>query len=211
MRRTSRNVSALVGAIGVLTLAAAGIVGWQAWSRSPAPLAAQPVPPAAPAVAADDARLVSLTTPRPVPLLTFMNGDNRPMTLADFHGAVLLNLWATWCVPCRKEMPALDRLQAKMGGPDFQVVALSIDREGVGVVELFYGQLGIKSLGIYVDPSFRAMTAIGTPGLPTTLLIDRAGNEIARRLGAAEWDSPAMMAQIRDLLRQHAAVSGGHP
>ena len=128
---------------------------------------------------------------RPVPDLAFEDdrgGSRRP---GEFRGkTVLLNVWATWCVPCREEMPALDRLQRELGGPDFEVVALSIDAGGVAVVKRFYGEIGIRSLPIYVDPSMRATSALGTVGLPTTLLIDAEGREIGRHIGPAEWDSP---------------------
>jgi len=117
--------------------------------------------------------------------------------LANFHGkVVLLNLWATWCGPCREEMPTLDRLQAKLGGPDFEVVALSIDQEGVAVVKDFYEELGLKALSIFVDESMTAPVALKALGVPTTLLISREGQEIGRHTGPAEWDSPEVKALI---------------
>lgn len=164
-----------------------------------------PIPPAVPV----DVGLTALDTPRREPSLGFIDGDGRPMTLDDFRGrAILLNVWATWCVPCRAEMPALDRLQAKMGAPDFQVVALSIDRQGLAVVEPFYRELGLKSLGIYVDRNGRSGTAINTPGIPTTLLIDRGGREIARKVGPAAWDRPEMVARIQEILQRNADAAG---
>lgn len=139
--------------------------------------------------------------PRPLPELRFTDGEGRAMTFADFSGRViLLNLWATWCVPCRKEMPTLDRLQAKLGGRDFQVVPLSIDRQGLAVVKPFYQELGLKSLGIYVDQSGKAAGDLGAVGIPTTLLVDRDGREIGRKVGPAEWDSPETVAMIRRYL-----------
>lgn len=138
---------------------------------------------------------------RPVPEIHFVDGDGRAMTLANFRGrAVLLNIWATWCVPCRKEMPTLDRLQAKLGGPDFEVVTLSIDRGGVPVVKQFYEELGLKSLGIYVDRSTQAASTLGAVGIPTTLLVDGQGREIGRKVGPAEWDSPDVVQIIREHL-----------
>src|SRR5216683_5311276 len=143
---------------------------------------------------------------RPVPELHFVDGDEQAMTLANFRGrTVLLNIWATWCVPCRKEMPTLDRLQAKLGGPDFQVITLSIDRGGVPVVKQFYEELGLKSLGIYVDQSGQAASALGAVGIPLTLLVDREGREIGRKLGPAEWDSP----EVIDIIRQHLRLRPG--
>ena len=139
-----------------------------------------------------------LPTPRAVPALAFVDGEGTPKTLADFKGrVVLLNIWATWCVPCRAEMSALDRLQAKLGGPDFQVVALSIDRKGLDVVKPFYAELGLGSLGIYLDRSGSAAHALDAVGVPTTLLIDRDGRELGRKLGPAPWDEPDAVALVQ--------------
>jgi thiol-disulfide isomerase/thioredoxin len=148
----------------------------------------------------------SLEQPRPMPELQFVDGEGHALTLAEFRGrVVLLNIWATWCVPCRKEMPTLDRLQAKLGSRDFQVVALSIDRAGVPPVGQFYKELGLTALGIYVDQSGKAAGSLGTIGIPTTLLVDRDGQEVARKVGPAEWDSPEVIALIRRQLRTGSA------
>ena len=150
--------------------------------------------------------------PRPLPELDFTDGAGRAMTFADFRGRViLLNLWATWCVPCRKEMPTLDRLQARLGGPDFQVVPLSIDRQGLSVVKPFYKELGLKSLGIYVDQSGKAASDLGAIGIPTTLLVDRQGREIGRKVGPADWDSPAIVDMIRGYLKAPASAGREAP
>ena len=134
------------------------------------------------------------------------NGPGEAMALADFRGSVvLLNVWATWCAPCRREMPTLDRLQATLGGSDFQVVALSIDRKGLPAVQEFYAELGLETLPIYVDETGEAQRALNVLGLPTTLLLDREGNEGGRLLGPAEWDSPEMVAFFRDYLKRTAA------
>jgi thiol-disulfide isomerase/thioredoxin len=151
-------------------------------------------------------RVLDRAQARPIPDLAFVDGEGHAMSLADFRGrAVLLNIWATWCVPCRTEMPTLDRLQATLGGPDFQVVALSIDRQGDAVIKPFYQQLGLKSLGVYVDQSGKAAGDLHSPGVPITLLIDRTGREIARKLGPADWDSPEMIGLIREHLGPHAS------
>ena len=142
-----------------------------------------------------------LDPPRALPELRFVDGEGRPLTLADFRGKViLLNIWATWCIPCLREMPTLDRLQAKLGGPRFEVVVLSIDIGGVGVVKKFYRALRLEALGIYVDKTTRARTALGITGIPTTLLIDRQGREIGRFAGPAEWDSQEAIKTIRRYL-----------
>lgn len=127
--------------------------------------------------------------PRPLPELAFEDGEGRKRALSQFRGkVVLLNVWATWCAPCREEMPSLDRLQQKLGGPDFEVVALSIDSAGAGHVKRFYEEFGLDTLAIYIDPTTRAMSTLGAVGVPKTLLIDRKGREIGRRTGAAQWD-----------------------
>lgn len=139
--------------------------------------------------------------PKPVPEIQFQDSDGKALTLQDFRGkVVLLNIWATWCIPCRHEMPTLDRLQAELGGPDFQVVPLSIDRNGFEAITKFYGEVGIKHLAIYLDSSTEAASKLGAVGLPTTLLIDRDGGEIGRLVGPAEWDSPDMVTFIRGYL-----------
>ncbi|MBI2293683.1 MAG: TlpA family protein disulfide reductase, partial [Betaproteobacteria bacterium] len=95
--------------------------------------------------------------PRVLPTIRFADAKGRAMTLQDFRGKfVLLNIWATWCVPCREEMPTLDRLQARLGGPGFEVVAVSIDRDGLPAVQEFYLQTGIEQLRVYLDKSGEA-------------------------------------------------------
>lgn len=148
--------------------------------------------------------------PRPVPPFTFSDGAGRTASLADFRGRiVLVNLWATWCVPCIREMPSLDRLQAKLGGPDFLVLALSQDRQGVAKVAPFFDKLGIKHLGTWLDPKSAAMAALDASVLPTTVLIDRSGREIGRLMGEAAWDSPDMIAFLQSRIggdSSHGAV-----
>lgn len=143
--------------------------------------------------------------PRALPHVRFADANGRAMTLQDFRGKfVLLNIWATWCPPCREEMPTLDRLQAKLGGPDFEVVALSIDQgqQSPYLVQAFYLQSGVKSLATYVDSSGGASRDLGVAGLPTTLLIDQQGRELGRKIGPAEWDSP----EVIDLIRGYLAA-----
>ncbi len=156
--------------------------------------------------------LVEVSPPRPVPALSFTDDRGRPITLDTFRGrAVVLNLWATWCVPCRKEMPSLDRLQARLGGPRFLVLPLSIDHQGMAVVAPFYRELGLTAFGIYLDPTGTATSVLGVEGIPTTLLIGTDGREVGRVSGAAEWDSPEMIAGIRRTLRLPADVTGQPP
>jgi thiol-disulfide isomerase/thioredoxin len=132
--------------------------------------------------------------PHPVPEIRFQDDQGRDLTLANFRGrVVLLNLWATWCAPCRDEMPTLDRLQSRLGGKDFQVIALSIDRKGIEAVKDCYREVGVEKLAIYLDPSGKGTRDLAVPGVPTTLLINREGGEIARKLGEAQWNSPELM------------------
>ena len=133
----------------------------------------------------------------------FVNGAGRDLTLEDFRGkVVLLNIWATWCVPCREEMPTLDALQARLGGDDFHVLPLSIDRAGLKVVRRFYNEIGIQHLDIYLADSTRAMWAFGALGLPTTILIGRGGKELGRLVGPAEWDSPEIFSQMQTIINE---------
>lgn len=132
-------------------------------------------------------RAVSLTG------LAFQGPDGEALTVASFAGrTVLLNLWATWCVPCRQEMPALDRLQAALGGERFSVVAVNIDTGNPERARRFLGEIGVTRLAWYADPSlavFNEMKRRGLAlGLPTTLLIDGKGCQLGVLAGPAEWD-----------------------
>ncbi len=153
----------------------------------------------------------------PVPAFKMVDENGRTLTLADFKGrVVLLNIWATWCAPCRHEMPSLDRLQAALGGDGrFVVVALSIDRGGLDKPRRFYQEVGIKHLALYGDPTGgRVGPVLGVVGMPTTLLIDGAGREIGRLTGPAEWDTAEAQALMRAAIGQlppprSAAVARG--
>ena len=155
--------------------------------------------PGAPQLAATHGQpFARAAAPKAIPELQFEDGEGRAHTLADFKGRlVLLNLWATWRAPCREEMPALDRLQATLGGPRFQVLALSVDQQGLQITRKFFADVGVKSLALYVDRSAQATFKLGAVGLPSTLLIDPSGREIARHVGPAQWDSPEVVASVR--------------
>ena len=187
-RHTAFAVVILIAVVGL------GVVAYKYTVRKPA----EGRVPAASPVPSTGLRLVPAKKPVPSPEVRFTDGDDRPMALADFRGRIiLLNLWATWCTPCREEMPTLDRLQGFLGGPDFEVVALSIDHDGVAAVRKFYQEIGIKHLRIYNDPTTEAATRLNVLGIPGTLLIDREGREIGRALGPAEWDAPEVVEAIR--------------
>ena len=131
---------------------------------------------------------------RKLPPLAFRNAAGQPKSLADWQGrTVLLNLWATWCVPCRKEMPALDALQGKLGAPDFEVVAINIDTRNPDKPKDWLRDVGIGRLAYYSDANakvFQDLKAVGKAiGMPTTLLVDPNGCEIASLAGPAEWAS----------------------
>lgn len=128
-------------------------------------------------------------SPAGLPTVRFQDERGQDVTLSDFSGrVVLLNVWATWCPPCRDEMPALDALQRALGDTEFEVVAIATDTTGVASVRRFYERLGIRSLAVYVDSNSTVATRLRVAGLPTTLLVDREGREIGRTTGPADWD-----------------------
>lgn len=149
--------------------------------------------------------------PIPVTPLAFNGPDGQQETLDAFKGrVVLLNLWATWCAPCRQEMPALDRLEAKLGGPDFTVVAVNIDTTRLERPRAFLSDIGVKALPFYSDPKadvfYRLKQAGKVVGLPTSILIDRNGCEIGTLAGPALWDSPDGVALIEAALKPPAGT-----
>ncbi len=123
------------------------------------------------------------------------------VTLADYEGqVVLMNFWATWCAPCRHEMPAIDRLAGALAGPDFAVIPMSLDRAGVEAAQKFLDEILVENLEVMHDRSGDVRRMSGVPGLPVTLILDREGREIARLIGAAEWDSAEARALIERLI-----------
>jgi thiol-disulfide isomerase/thioredoxin len=139
--------------------------------------------------------------PTALPDFEFADGEGLKRAIADFRGkVVLLNVWATWCAPCRKEMPTLDRLQATLGGDNFEVVPLSIDRGGAERVKRFYAEISVRHLAVYVDSSRSVNATFDVVGLPATLLIDRQGRELGRLSGAAEWDAPETIDFLKSII-----------
>ncbi len=148
--------------------------------------------------------------PKPAPALAFEDAAGNPLALDDFRGqVVVLNLWATWCGPCREEMPSLDRLQAEHGPEGLHVLALSVDRGELDQIQSFYDEIGIRSLQIYRDPTGAASRTLGAFGLPTTVVFDQQGREVGRVLGPAEWDSDEAVATLRALLEPQRADRAG--
>jgi thiol-disulfide isomerase/thioredoxin len=148
----------------------------------------------APLVRGEVAALAVAQTAFRVPDLAFKDASGRELKLADWRGrTVLLNLWATWCVPCRREMPALDALQALLGGADFDVVAINIDTRDPQKPLAFLKDVNITHLAYYSDPSARVFEELKTAGkafgMPTTVIVDPSGCEIGTMAGPAEWAS----------------------
>src|SRR5258708_36215859 len=172
-----------------------GIVGFGRTSAVPECLSAiKTAQRLAPLARGEVAAAVVARDPHLLPALSFQDATGARETLADWRGrAVLLNLWATWCVPCRKEMPALDALQAKLGGPDFEVVAINIDTRDPEKPKNFLKDANLTRLGYFSDQKakvFQDLKAIGRAlGMPTSVLVDSQGCEIATIAGPAEWAS----------------------
>ncbi len=176
-------------------------------SKQAAAVAAKCAPEAAlaarlkPLVHGEIAALNLNPAPQPLPELVFNGADGAMTNLTDFKGKlVLLNLWATWCVPCRQEMPSLDRLEAALGSDTFQIVAVNIDTSRFDKVKSFFGENGIEKLSFYTDPKadvFQALKQTGkVVGLPTTILVGANGCEIGTMSGPAKWDSDEAQALI---------------
>jgi thiol-disulfide isomerase/thioredoxin len=148
------------------------------------------------------AAFVFRSAPEALPRVTFRDAAGRERTLIDWHGkVVLLNLWATWCLPCRKEMAALDRLQGALGSDAFEVLAVCVDRAGLPGARKFLAENGVARLALYADATQRLASSLGAAGLPATLLIDGEGREIGRLLGPAEWDGPDAKRLIQAALK----------
>lgn len=164
----------------------------------------------APLAHGEVAALTMATTPSKLPDLAFDDVDGKPRKLSDWRGrTVLINLWATWCVPCRREMPALDALQAKLGGPDFEVVAVNIDTRDPDKPKNFLKEANLTRLGYFSDQTakvFQDLKSIGKAlGMPTSVLVDRNGCEIANIAGPAEWASDDAIKLISAAVKPAAA------
>ncbi len=146
------------------------------------------------------ATLVIHDAPRTAPSVGFTDAAGNPMDYSAFEGkVVLVNFWATWCAPCRKEMPTLDNLQAELGGPDFTVAAISSDRTAEQS-QKFFDEIGVGDLTLYHDPRATLARASRVIGYPVVLILDRQGREIARLTGGAEWDSIEAVELLRRVI-----------
>ena len=189
----------LVGGVAGVAVGLAGIYGIKRLTGN-AVVAAECRPAAeiarriAPLARGEVAAVAVADAPKLLPVLAFRDDAGANRTLAEWRGrTVLFNLWATWCVPCRKEMPALDALQGKFGGPSFEVVAVNIDTRNLDRPKTWLKEVGVSQLTYYADATakvFQDLREIGKAfGMPTTILIDGAGCEIAALSGPAEWAS----------------------
>ena len=143
-------------------------------------------------------RFAWTNVPLPVALTPFIAPDGSAKTLADFQGKTLVvNFWATWCEPCEREMPTLDKLQAKMGGEDFQVIVVSQDREGASLAQPFLKKHSWAHVASFMDPSHQFSKDAKVFSIPFTLVLDKTGREIARIDGEADWVSHQMLANLR--------------
>jgi len=146
-------------------------------------------------------RLIVAAEPKPASLATFSTPDGTGHSLAEWQGkVVLLNLWSVTCVPCREEMPALDALEAELGGADFAVVPVAFGYNRLPAIDRFFAKYEIATLPILLDPDRKLSAEMGVMAPPVTILIDRQGNEIARLVGGADWASPEAKALIEALI-----------
>ena len=153
---------------------------------------------------ADGSRILNMVAhseARSVPAFKFLDGDGNYLTLADFRGKIVaLQFWATWCFPCREELPTVDALQGELGGADFTFIPLSVDRDGSDLVRQYYADNGIVNLSVYIDEGMNAARAMLVNGIPYTILLNREGMEIARVLGDRNWYTPEAIALMRNII-----------
>jgi thiol-disulfide isomerase/thioredoxin len=214
-RSATRRIPLVIATVVVGGLAGFAALYGLGLSRAPAgdPMCRAAVATAsriAPLAHGEVAALTMASAPLKLPDLAFEDAEGKPKKLSDFRGKTLLvNLWATWCVPCRKEMPALDQLQAKLGGPNFQVVAINIDTRDPEKPKNFLKEADLTGLGYFNDQKakvFQDLKAIGRAlGMPTSVLVDPKGCEIATIAGPAEWASDDAIKLIRATLGPVAA------
>ncbi len=141
------------------------------------------------------------STPKAVPDIAFQDATGGTHRLSEYRGKYLVvNFWATWCAPCRKEMPSLDRLQAEMGGDRLQVLPIATIRNRLPAILRFYKEDGIKTLPILIDPKAELARRMGVMGLPVTVILNPEGQEIARLIGEADWSGPDARAVLGALI-----------
>ncbi|MBA2126475.1 TlpA family protein disulfide reductase [Hyphomicrobium methylovorum] len=147
------------------------------------------------------AAFVTKKTPEALPDVSFEDESGKTVMLSSLKGkTVLLNLWATWCAPCKEEMPSLDRLQQSLGGDGFEVVALSLDRKGYAASRKFLDDMNAHAIKLYADPTSKQGMQLRPIGMPTTILINKDGMEVGRLSGSAEWDSEEAKSLIKSAM-----------
>jgi thiol-disulfide isomerase/thioredoxin len=148
----------------------------------------------------DMRKLTFHSEPEAVSDAVFTAEDGTEMSLADLEGQIsVVNFWATWCAPCRAEMPGLSNLQAELGGDDFQVVTIATGRNPRPAMERFFDEIAVDNLPLHADPKQKLARSMGVLGLPITVILDRDGMEIARLQGDAHWDSDSAKAIVAAL------------
>jgi len=207
-RRLTKIAAAAIAGIAI---GLAAVYGIGALKRNPADAACAPAAELAqrlaPLARGEVAAFTVADRPLRLPDLSFRDATGTERHLADWRGrTVLLNLWATWCVPCRKEMPALDALEGKLGGPAFEVVAVNIDTRDSDKPRAWLKEVGVDRLSYYADSSakvFQGLKMAGrAAGMPTTVLIASAGCEIGTIAGPAEWASEDALKLVTAALRR---------
>lgn len=174
------------------SLLTVGLIAAALWSIQAPPSIATPAPPTE--------ALVMLDPPEAAPATTYVAAGGAAASLADHAGkVVVLNFWATWCAPCVRELPSLDRLAAALPRENFAVLALSTDRGGDKKAGPFLEKLEIERLAADLDPKSALARALGLRGLPTTFVIDPDGKVVAKLEGIAEWDSPEFVAWFKSI------------
>jgi len=199
LEKVKMRVGSTVSVVVILFCVAVGSAFYVAY-RAFSPPPEQPVQQETPSIG----KFIAISPALPAPAAAFNRRDGRQLRLADWRGHwVLLNLWATWCGPCVKEMPSLDRMQKALG-PAIRVVALSEDRGGATAVDPFVARLGLTALTIGLDVPDGVLSGLKIRGLPTSFLIDPQGNMVAKLEGGATWDEGPTLAALKGMIAKPA-------
>ena len=197
IRDVLSSTPGLLAAVLIIALAAVASGALVYRLASPRPPVERPPPDS------NIGQLQWLQPPRPVAATPFTDAAGKPLTLADFRGRVLVvNFWATWCAPCVREMPTLDTLQAKLGGRAFAVLAINQDRGGEKVAAPFVQKNGWRHLTLYTEPDGHFVRDENLQGLPTSIIVDKDGREVARVEGPRDWDNAETISALQQLVEK---------